>query len=1094
MFRECSPLHASLTMRASLLLMLFVMQFVATSGDAGSAASIAAAVDDDDAAESATTGLSCLQSKAVTVDRRTSLKQPDLLEPEDPFPYLDDPDMGSEDVLDEPNLCGKGEQKDHHFARLNQIKGGGADLMGEQSPETITIDLTHAFKHKDKVTIMVTAMSVAGAYLDGEGYFINRGEALEDTDNTLLELRLSADNQSVDVYKPSFNYITSDEESREAVKVGLGDGWLDSLPRIICPTPEQQHLIVIDADKLIRGGFYAAGLILTGATSYRINRAKSFPNNFDITAEFIEEEAPSLQVGFSVVQLPSTPMKPRAADDRLLFFTQDFTDLGYRHGGTFTSPSNAVDRQVSVIWRYNLDRLQDRTIRVHVDPTVPKRWRSWFREGIEGWNDGFELLGLPGTIKAVLPGDKDWPEDYDIADARFSTISWDLNSETLSIGLAKVDPRSGEIIKSDITMSDGWVRSWLEELDHLVPDLTHMSADHMQDSKHKEKFMSILQLGGKIQSGARSRSKSSTHHVHEVEESGRRSGAKSLGFMASVMGRPMTAKEQEDMLGAGLRSVVMHETGHILGLRHNFKGSLGVNISCLQDKACTSKHGIGSSVMDYVPINLPLDNKAEVHAFSPVIGKYDKLAIRYGYMDATEAAWPKVAPELLKVLEEAGDLEVCYDEDESGEDPTCAAYDLGEDPLGYFEHLLQQCATAQRNLLEMVVAPGEPFEPYGEAVAELLWKMRMVGHDVIRFLGGIQDKYQHRAVDGKKPSGASRKPIAASKQRRAIALLLKILQPEANGLVPPASSLPFLVRGSARLGQILSVDMPDLLRNMTGELMKQALRPERLLQIHRQEQLLTLDTGLQPMTLGEYLGDLVGGLLEPGLEALPRGNLSSQELDVQVQLIGALKGLFLYGHPTLAEQRSQTASSELLPAEISSHVLYNLRRARKAILAAQSKVEPEADIVGWKTCADKNKSCDCDGLVRYSRGASWSTARAVSPGILCSPEKFDFPLVDSLASEKENATARTSTSMESCECLAAHGTRDYLMRSHLSLLNREFTDVFCQAGVECQGPRVPLEETIKVERSGSIAATPLASISVLTSIVGSVTLLSGAVL
>merc|ERR1719148_543290 len=72
------------------------------------------------------------------------------------------------------------------------------------------------------------------------------------------------------------------------------------------------------------------------------------------------------------------------------------------------------------------------------------------------------------TIRGVLPSDSDWPKDYDAGDARFNTISWAIDSsQVFSMGIAKVDPRSGEILKSDIVMGAGWVRAWLNDLHTL---------------------------------------------------------------------------------------------------------------------------------------------------------------------------------------------------------------------------------------------------------------------------------------------------------------------------------------------------------------------------------------------------------------------------------------------------------------------------------------------------------------------------------------------------------------------------------------------------------------------------------------------------
>lgn len=95
------------------------------------------------------------------------------------------------------------------------------------------------------------------------------------------------------------------------------------------------------------------------------------------------------------------------------------------------------------------------------------------KEGVEAWNAGFALLGTPAFVKAILPDDSDWPADYDLADARYSTISWCISDEVSSEGDAKVDPRTGEIIKADIRMGEGWVWAWLKELDLLAPNITH---------------------------------------------------------------------------------------------------------------------------------------------------------------------------------------------------------------------------------------------------------------------------------------------------------------------------------------------------------------------------------------------------------------------------------------------------------------------------------------------------------------------------------------------------------------------------------------------------------------------------------------------
>ena len=126
--------------------------------------------------------------------------------------------------------------------------------------------------------------------------------------------------------------------------------------------------------------------------------------------------ASSVSVGFSLVRLRDTPMAPRAADSRLMYFTKDYIDEGVHTVMPDELPSESISRKTSMIWRHNLAALPGRQIRIHVDPTVPDRWRGWFRKGIERWNDAFALIDQPKAVKAVLPEDSDWPRDYDISE------------------------------------------------------------------------------------------------------------------------------------------------------------------------------------------------------------------------------------------------------------------------------------------------------------------------------------------------------------------------------------------------------------------------------------------------------------------------------------------------------------------------------------------------------------------------------------------------------------------------------------------------------------------------------------------------------
>merc|ERR1719486_1469240 len=82
------------------------------------------------------------------------------------------------------------------------------------------------------------------------------------------------------------------------------------------------------------------------------------------------------------------------------------------------------------------------------------------------------MFGAHDTVKAIAPDDKEWPPEYDQGDARYTVVTWVLDTnKVVSRGHARVDPRSGEILKSEVSMSVGWLHAWLSDVDRLAPQL-----------------------------------------------------------------------------------------------------------------------------------------------------------------------------------------------------------------------------------------------------------------------------------------------------------------------------------------------------------------------------------------------------------------------------------------------------------------------------------------------------------------------------------------------------------------------------------------------------------------------------------------------
>src|SRR5262249_41986723 len=143
-----------------------------------------------------------------------------------------------------------------------------------------------------------------------------------------------------------------------------------------------------------------------------------------------------------------------------------------------------------------------------------------------------------------------------------------------------------------------------------------------------------------------------------------------------------------DFMDAAVKDVVMHEFGHSLGLRHNFKGSAATPYDKLNDAAYTREHGLSGSVMDYLPVNVARPGGQQGEYFPSPLGAYARWAIEYGYkpFDGGESE----SDELAKIAARSGEPALAYatDTDFYGSpflivDPYVNQFDLSSEPLNW---------------------------------------------------------------------------------------------------------------------------------------------------------------------------------------------------------------------------------------------------------------------------------------------------------------------------------------------------------------------------------------------------------------------------
>ena len=184
----------------------------------------------------------------------------------------------------------------------------------------------------------------------------------------------------------------------------------------------------------------------------------TFTNNDGQTGSFVNSvtpvpEAITLRVHHSFAQLPDTNFQTRLYDARSPYITNSYFD--------YSSPVNEAI-QKNMIVRHRLEKknplaLKSEAIKpivYYLDNGTPEPIRSALLEGASWWNQAFEAAGFINAFQVKI-----LPETADPMDLRYNMINWvHRSTRGWSYGDAVVDPRTGEIIKGNVTLGSLRVR------------------------------------------------------------------------------------------------------------------------------------------------------------------------------------------------------------------------------------------------------------------------------------------------------------------------------------------------------------------------------------------------------------------------------------------------------------------------------------------------------------------------------------------------------------------------------------------------------------------------------------------------------------
>ena len=223
----------------------------------------------------------------------------------------------------------------------------------------------------------------------------------------------------------------------------------------------------------------------------------------------------------------------------------------------------------------------------------------------------------------------------------------------------------------------------------------------------------------------------------------------------------------EEFIGQAIKHIVMHEVGHSLGLRHNFKASTMLTQDQLHDQAITRTKGLVGSVMDYSPINIAPKGKKQGDYYSTTLGPYDYWAIEYAYKpaDGDEAS------ALKKIASRAPEHDLVYATDEDvflNDDPYVNRFDLGSDPCQFGKDRITLASELLKDLDARVVKDGDSWARTRRAFSILLGQWGDGATLASQYVGGQSVSRDHKAdKDARDPIV----PISGAKQRECLKFL-----------------------------------------------------------------------------------------------------------------------------------------------------------------------------------------------------------------------------------------------------------------------------------------------------------------------------------